>query len=253
MNFLTQIDYSATELILAIVILYVAYLVRGITGFGSGLIAIPLLALMFPLKVVVPIIVLLDLIGSGAQAISNRDKTNWSVLLPLLPATLIGILWASYYFQSVDTATLSWWLGVFVITFGIYQVLPTPALRGGAMMAMPFGVLGGLIGTLFGTGGPFYVVYLTMRDLEKSSFRASYAMYFLVDGIARVSVYIFGLGLLNAQWLMLLVGAFVPFSLGLYTGGKVHRDIPAIYFKYLISLILVASGATLILKNQSPF
>jgi uncharacterized protein len=41
-------------------ILTIAYLIRGISGFGSGLIAVPLLAPMFPLTLVVPAILLLD-------------------------------------------------------------------------------------------------------------------------------------------------------------------------------------------------
>jgi uncharacterized membrane protein YfcA len=48
-------DSHLTELVMtAAPIIFLAYLVRGICGFGSGLIAIPVLSLMFPLKVAVP-------------------------------------------------------------------------------------------------------------------------------------------------------------------------------------------------------
>jgi len=47
---------SATQWLLATLIISVAFLVRGIAGFGSGLIAIPLLAQMLPLSVVVPMV-----------------------------------------------------------------------------------------------------------------------------------------------------------------------------------------------------
>lgn len=242
-------EYSVGVLLAAAGVIFVAYLVRGITGFGSGLISIPLLALMFPLKIVVPIIVLLDLIGSGAQAAKNWHHTDWKVLIPLLPATIVGILWALYFFHSADTETLSLALGIFVIFFAIYQLLPTPELNAGKLSAIPMGLCGGLLGTLFGTGGPFYVIYLSMRGLGKQEFRASYSVYFMIDGIVRVLVYIFGLSLIRAEWLSLFLMAFVPFAAGLYVGGKVHQEIPAIIFKRLISLILVASGSALILQN----
>ena len=38
-------------------ILLLAYWVRGMTGFGSGLVAVPLLTLMWPVTVVVPVVV----------------------------------------------------------------------------------------------------------------------------------------------------------------------------------------------------
>jgi len=45
---------TAPDLAYAAAVLTVAYFVRGISGFGSGLIAVPLLALRFPLTQVVP-------------------------------------------------------------------------------------------------------------------------------------------------------------------------------------------------------
>lgn len=242
-------EYTGAEIALGGIVIFVAYLVRGITGFGSGLISIPLLALIFPLKIVVPIIVILDLIGSGAQAISNRQHAEWRVMWPLFPATLVGIALAIYFFKYVDTSTLSLALGIFVVAFAAYQILPTPVLRGGPVMALPFGLLGGLLGTLFGTGGPFYVIYLSLRQLKKSEFRASYSVYFVIDGLLRVAAYLFGLSLLQAEWLGLFVIALLPFTLGMYMGGKVHKEIPAIVFTRLISLILIVSGTALILQN----
>ncbi len=236
-------------MLVAAAILFVAYLVRGIAGFGSGLISIPLLALMLPLKIVVPIVVFLDLIGSAAQGVSSRRSIRWSVLVPLLPFTLAGIALALYFFNSVDTAVLNVSLGIFVMFFAIYQLLPIPDLRGGPVMAFPFGLLGGLLGTLFGTGGPFYVMYLNMRSLSKEAFRASFASYFLIDGAVRIGVYIVGLSLLNQQFLIVLLMALPPFALGLYCGGRVHREIPASTFKKFISLLLIASGSALILHH----
>ena len=242
-------EYNAVDLTLGGIIVFIAYLVRGICGFGSGLIAIPLLTLMYPLTMVVPLVVFLDLIGSGAQAISSRKHIDAKVLLPLLPATLVGIGLALYFFTYVDTSTLSMALGLFVMGFALYQLMPAPSLTGGPLMAAPFGLLGGLVGTLFGTGGPLYTIYFTMRDLGKAEFRANYSFYFLVDGFFRMVVYVFGLSLLKLEWISLFLLSLVPFVLGLYSGGKVHHDIDPMVFKKLISLVLLASGAALIYSH----
>ena len=68
----------------AALVLFVAYLVRGIAGFGSGLIAVPMLTLVAPVPLVVPLVVSLDYIGSASQGMQNRDYVAWKEqLVPL--------------------------------------------------------------------------------------------------------------------------------------------------------------------------
>src|SRR5712691_9934305 len=72
-------------------VLFVAYLVRGIAGFGSGLIAVPLLTLISPVTTVVPVVVSLDYIGSASQSVRNLGHIAWREQLVLVPSMLIGI------------------------------------------------------------------------------------------------------------------------------------------------------------------
>src|SRR5690606_20963405 len=153
-------------------------MVRGIAGFGSGLIAVPLLAFMFPLQVVVPIVVLFDYLGSASQGIRNRDLIAWRDEVPLIPFTLAGVALGLTLLKSLDSDTLKLALGGFVIAYAVYQLLPLPVLRGSRLYAVPCGFFGGVIGTVFGTGGPFYVIYFGLRALEKSIFRATFAANF---------------------------------------------------------------------------
>ncbi|HSL51291.1 MAG TPA: TSUP family transporter, partial [Candidatus Deferrimicrobiaceae bacterium] len=55
-------------------VVLLAYWVRGMAGFGSGLIAVPLLTLMWPVTTVVPIVVALDYLGSASQGVKNVDR-----------------------------------------------------------------------------------------------------------------------------------------------------------------------------------
>ena len=56
-------------------VVLLAYWVRGMAGFGSGLIAVPLLTLMWPVTLVVPVVVALDYLGSATQGIiSGRSR-----------------------------------------------------------------------------------------------------------------------------------------------------------------------------------
>ena len=228
-----------------LLILFVAYLVRGIAGFGSGLIAIPLLAIFHPLSLVVPIVVLLDYLGSAAQGVKNRNAIKWSELTPLLPFTLLGCVIALFLFSSIDPVALKRALGVFVLIFAVYQILPLPDLRGSRIWAFPAGLLGGLVGTIFGTGGPFYMIYLSLRGLGKTETRASFASYFFIDGSIRLIGFLL-IGMLNKELFVALIVLLPAAAIGLLVGGRVHTEISNNTFKYFISLLLVFSGYRLL-------
>ena len=230
---------------LTALVLFVAYLVRGIAGFGSGLIAIPLLALLHPITLVVPLVVLLDFLGSAAQGVKGRESISWPDLAPLLPFTLAGVLAALYLFASVAPERLELALGAFVVAFAVYQILPLPPLSGSRLWAGPAGLLGGFVGTLFGTGGPFYMMYLQVRGLDKGAARASFAAWFLVDGGLRLAGFA-AVGMLSFSLAGTLALWLPAAALGLLVGGAVHVSIDARTFRYFISLLLVFSGYRLL-------
>jgi hypothetical protein len=138
-------------------------------------------------------------------------------------------------------------LGSFVIVYAIYQLLPLPALHGSRFFAIVCGCLGGLVGTLFGTGGPFYVMYLRLRELDKSVFRATFATNFLIDGAIRLASYAL-IGLVRWQLLLYLLAALPVVGAGLYLGGHLHTGFSQNAFVRFISVLLLGSGLVLLLK-----
>ncbi len=238
---------SATELAYAAAVLFAAYFVRGITGFGSALIAVPLLALVLPVPFVVPIIVLLDYVGSVSHSIRHFHHICWSDLLPLLPFTMIGILSALFLLQELDPGLLSKALGGFVILYAVYSLLPLPPLHGSRFWAAPLGTLAGLIGTLFGTGGPFTVIYLGLRDLGKTAFRGTVAAIFVMDGGMRLTGFTVT-GLYSADNLLIAALGVPLLAAGMYAGGRVHTTLSRQAFVRLVALILLGSGSVLLLK-----
>jgi uncharacterized membrane protein YfcA len=231
----------------AALVLFLAYLVRGIAGFGSGLIAVPLLTLVAPVPLVVPLVVSLDYIGSASQGLKNRQHIAWKEQLVLLPFMLVGIGGGLLVLRVMSTAVLEKVLGGFVLVYAIYQLLPLPALGGSRRFAAVCGCLGGLVGTLFGTGGPFYVMYLKLRDLDKSVFRATFAINFLIDGAIRLVSYAL-IGLWGWQLLIHLLVALPIVGAGLYLGGRLQTGFSQQAFVRFVSLLLLCSGAVLLFK-----
>jgi uncharacterized membrane protein YfcA len=229
-------------------VLFLAYLVRGIAGFGSGLIAVPLLTLVSPVPVVVPLVVSLDYIGSASQGIKHRGHIAWKEQLQLVPCMLLGIGLGLFLLHALPTVVLSKVLGGFVILYALSQLLALPAQHYSRCSATVCGILGGLVGTLFGTGGPFYAIYLNLRDLDKGIFRATFAANFLLDGGIRLTAYAL-LGLLNQQIFVYLLAALPIMGAGLYLGGRLHTQFSQMAFVRFMSLLLLGSGLMLLLKQ----
>ncbi len=240
--------FSPLHWAIAALVVSLAYLVRGIAGFGSGLIAIPLLALMLPLTLVVPLIGLLDYIASLGHGLKHREAIRWRELLPLLPFTLIGVVTALFLFQTLDAALLSRVLGGFVLFYGLYSLLGRePEGQGSRLWSPLAGGLGGLVGTLFGTGGPFYVIYLHYRGLDKTAFRATIATIFLLDGASRI----IGYGVSGLYTWDSLIGVLAGLPLmvaAMWLGGHIHLSLSQAQFRRGIGVLLIGAGLALILK-----
>lgn len=240
--------FSLSQIALSIFIIVLAFLIRGIAGFGSGLIAIPLLALMFPLPIVVPVVGLLDFIAASSHGLKHRKSISWRTIFPLLPFTFMGIVAALYLFKTVDAYLLRKGLGIFILMFAFYTLfVKTQGLQGSRYWAIPAGLFGGFISALFGTGGPFYVLYLRVMHLDKQVFRATAAAIFLIDGSSRIVGY-FASGFYSVNTLI-LVGIALPLMvLGLYIGEHIHTSLSQQDFQRGISLILIVSGIALVVQ-----
>ena len=237
---------SLIQLLLAALIIFGAYLMRGIAGFGSGLIAIPLLALMLPLTIVVPMVGLLDYLASTSHGMKHRQSIQWRDIVPLLPFTFAGVLTALYLFKTLDGELLRSALGGFIVLYAFYSLLSSgPGFVGSRLWAAPAGAFGGLIGTLFGTGGPFYVIYLRLRQLDKTAFRATAATIFLIDGSSRIVGYFFS-GFYQLDTMILLAASLPVMVVGMYVGGHIHTNISQRTFQQAIGVLLIGSGMALL-------
>lgn len=227
---------------------FAAYFIRGIAGFGSGLIAIPLLALVLPLPLVVPAVALTDYLASLSQGVADRRVVLWPSLWPVLPFMLAGILTALYLFRHLDPGLLTLGLGIFVIAYALYTLADLhPGCIRRPQYAAPLGGVGGLIGTLFGTGGPFYVAYLHFWGPTKTQFRATAATVFLVEGSIRITGYIAS-GFFTWRSLLFSAAAIPLVALGLYAGHHVHTTLSEVTFRRLIGILLLGSGLALVLR-----
>lgn len=240
---------AAGHIASAVAILLAAYFIRGITGFGSGLISVPLLALFLPLKFVVPLVLLLDFTASLVIGGFNFKRVKWSEIRMLIPFSVVGVVAGTHLLINLPPEPMLIALAIFVFVFALRNLLN---LHGNRQIsrgwAVPAGLAGGTVGALFGTGAPPYIIYLNHRLKDKSDLRATFSALFFTEGVMRiVSFLVAGLLLTPAVWLTYL-GA-LPLMLGaLYLGGRVHVGLTAGQMARLVGLLLLVSSVTLLFK-----
>lgn len=236
------------EYAFAAAILLAAYFVRGISGFGSGLVAVPLLALTFPLTQVVPFMLLMDLTASAILGQANRRLVRWDELAPLAPGSVLGVVLGATLLLALDRQALLTTLGLLVILFALRNLL---ALQDGRpisrLWAFPASFIGGTVSALFGTGGPPYVIYLSHRLRDKSAFRATTSALFLLEGALRALVFAAS-GLIQPRVLAGYVLALPLMGLGLWAGSRVHVGLSNAQMMRVIGGLLLLSGFALLWK-----
>ncbi len=235
-------------LILAPLIVFAAYVVFGISGFGSTLIAVPLLAHLFPLQFVVPFFVLLDCAGAFSMGIRLRGEVMRREILLLLPFMATGILAGVYLLVRLDGELLLGGLGLFVMIFGASYViksgkgLPLPHWAGA-----PIGLFGGTVAAMFGIGGPIYVFFLAGRNATPAQIRATMPMIFMFTTVARIVLFA-AAGLYSPTALLAALVLLPVMALGLWAGHHLHLSLSRETVIRVMGALLVLSGMSLILR-----
>ncbi|MCL5059628.1 MAG: sulfite exporter TauE/SafE family protein [Candidatus Thermoplasmatota archaeon] len=233
-------------------ILLAAYFIRGITGFGSGLVAVPLLALFLPLQFVVPLVLLLDFTASLVIGGLHFKRVQWGELGVLIPFGIVGVIAGTGLLVKLPPGPMLIALAGFVFIFAVRSMLDIhgdkPASRG---WAVPAALTGGTVGALFGTGGPPYVIYLSHRIRDKSDLRATFSALFFFEGSARIVSFLVAGLLLTAQvWVAYIVA--LPLVLGaLYLGGHMHVSLGQAQMTRLVGVLLLVSSVSLLFKALS--
>jgi uncharacterized membrane protein YfcA len=231
-------------------VVFVAYALRGATGFGAGVVAIPALALALPLTVVIPILTTLGIVASLGQSVQEIRHVDWRALRGLALPSAIGVALGLWLFASLDPRFLLRAFAVFIIAYGLWSLLPRRprlVLPGGALAAAAGGT-GGLVATLFGgMAGPFYAIYLRALALDKRRFRASISSVLLCLGLVRAGGY-GSLGFFDRRALALLVLFSPLMAAGMLVGDRWHASLDQARFERVVAVLLAASGVALLLK-----
>ncbi|MEQ1775663.1 MAG: sulfite exporter TauE/SafE family protein [Burkholderiales bacterium] len=239
---------STEVLVLTPLIVLLAYLIFGISGFGSTLIAVPLLAHILPLKFVIPVVVVLDCISAVSMGFKLRADVWKQAFLPMLPFLLVGLLIGAFVLLNLPTRWLFAGLGTFVVIFGGYYVIDRKSLiHLPAWTVAPVGLIAGVTSSAFGVGGPIYVFFFTARGATPEQVRATVPAVFSFTTVARIAIFT-SVGLYDMD-IVITVALLLPvMALGLWCGQRLHGRLSRDQAIRIIGGLLLLSGLSLLLR-----
>lgn len=231
-------------------VVFLAYVIYGVSGFGSAVINVSLLANFLPLTVVVPISLLLDFSASMMVGFRFRSDVQWQELRMLMPLAATGIAAGVFLLVNVprDYALLT--LGVLVSGYGLYSIW-RPQRRGtvSRLWGVPTALFGGALSGMFGTGGPVFVIYISRRVLEPLQLKATLAGIISFQSATRVVAYTIS-GLLLQKEVVLGALLMSPVMwLGLRLGNRLHAALPRARVMQVVAVMLLASGVALVVRS----
>jgi len=235
--------------VLAPVVIAAGYTVFGLSGFGSTVVAVPILAHFLPVSFLVPLMAVLDLVCSIFVGTTGRRHLSGREIKRLLPFMFAGFAVGATFLVKAPDAYLRGALGIFAVAIGLNAIL-NPVLRRtiSAWWVVPAGLFGGAFSTVFGAGGPIYATYFSGRLQDKSEIRATTSTVISISAFSRAAVYIVSGLLLHASVLVALV-LLAPFVwLGLRTGHRIHVGLTQEQMRRVVGAVVLATGASLLVR-----
>lgn len=228
-------------------VVFLAYGVFGLTGFGSAMVAVPGLVQFIPLTAAVPLVLLLDMVSTASVGARHWKRVSCAELGRLLPFMVVGIALGVGALTGVAHRPLLVLLGVFVIANSAWNLwAPSRRAEVSRAWAAPAGVVGGVFSALFGTGGPVYASYLARRLVDDAAaLRATLVTTILASALLRLGAFA-GAGLYRPDLLLTWL-ALLPFCLlGLWAGGTLHGRMPPERARQLLFLVLLVAGVAVL-------
>ena len=225
-------------------------LLFGLTGFGSALVTIPLATHIVPLPFALALFALSDLMSAlrvGLENPRNAVRAEWIRLVPMI---LVGTALGVTALVNLPRAVGMFLLGVFVVSFALYSLARrTSSQVISARWAWLAGFAGGITSTLFGAGGPPYVIYLSQRGLSKEALRATLGFATMTSISLRVLAFLATGLLLDARvWIAAAVAVPAAF-VGIAVSRRIFLRISREMLLRAVSVMLLASGISLILRS----
>lgn len=227
-------------------ILATGALIQGFLGFGFAIVAMAGLTLSRDLLYAAGVVNLTGILVAGSVLTALRREVLWHPARRMIPGVLVGVVLGVSALGALDRDFMVRALGVTIIGISLWN-LRTPNLQTGEAPIWDgvTGLLGGLLGGAFNTGGPAIVAHLYRRPDPPQAIKATNQLIFFTMGLARLPTAAAQGQMSSSIWIEAAILAPILVA-GLLIGIRLGRRVSAQHFRRVSWLALGAMGGALV-------
>ncbi len=237
-----------TSLTVTAVAAALAGFTQGFAGFGSTLVALPLLGLILPVTVAVPACCCMAMAMNAILTWRLRAQVDWRVVGRMLAWTLPGMAAGGLVLGVAPAGLLKFALGLVILAISALSwraPAARPKRRSSIWLA---GFAAGVGGVCLGINGPQVVAWASRQPFTRDGGKAFLAAFFLAAGFGNVGAQALN-GLVNADTLGVFATGAPALTAGVLAGSRASGLFGEETFRKSILALLAVTGAVLVAQS----
>ncbi|WP_282602612.1 sulfite exporter TauE/SafE family protein [Paracoccus sp. PARArs4] len=195
---------------------------RGVTGFGFALAAVPLYSLSVPPIQAVVMAQMLQIAAAPTDIVQNRRSVDRKALTLLCSGAVICTPVGAFFATRLPADAMRLAIAV-VVLMGLVALMAKVTIRDGKGPAITAGAVAGLLGGLAAMPGPPAVAYFLGRGAGKASSRASLLLFFAFTAVIALGSLAIGSDVLRWHMVLAAVAAYPSMLIGSWLGTRLFQ------------------------------
>ena len=235
--------YGPAEIAGVLAVVAFASSISRVSGFGFGLIVVPVMSLFIKPQEAIIISTVVGLFTSMNQAWWERRNADPEVVHRLFLSACVGMPPGLAVFLFIPEKGLRLVLGVVVMLAAFVLARGFVLPRASKRTDMGIGFLSGVLNTSVSTNGPPLVFLLQARGYEPHMFRGTISRVFFYSNVVSVSLFAWA-GKLHGRAVWLALCALPLMYLMQWGSGHLAHHVHGDRFRRLVLALLFLSGVS---------
>jgi hypothetical protein len=231
---------------------FIGGLVSGLTGFGTGLVTLPIWLQAISPMLASPLVVICSLAAHVQTLPGIWHAIDSRRIAPFIAGGALGVPFGAWLLPHVSPGAAKLGLGVILVVLCGFLLLGTRRVhvrRGGRLADGLIGLGGGLLGGLAGLSGPLPTLWSGLRGWGKDEQRAVFQGFnvcVLVFAFVTQSV----AGYMTAEVGWLVLNALPGTLVGAWIGMRLYGRLDAARFRRIVLALLLLAGIAMIVTAR---
>jgi len=222
---------------------FVAGIVQGATGFGSGLVLNAFWLHILEPSIAIPLNIISCLFISGLPIYKLRKSLDFSKLKSFIFLGVIGIPIGMLLLTITKPSSFKVAIGFLLIIYSIWMITSrgfSIKVNKNRLIDQLIGLISGIMGGFAALGGLLPTIWVGLQKLPKNSQRGTYEPFIFITSIASIISFYFA-GLITLSILVDFFKVFPALILGSWIGIRIYPKInEELFRKVILGLIFVA-------------